>query len=222
MNHMKGNMISSAMAFFIFLFACSKYDVIRGDGRTITETRTVPQFSSVETHYDIRANIIQGTTQEVKATGFENLMAILETEVENGVLRLKYNNRYNTIRNSNVVVNIAVPDISKATIHGSNNIEVSGFQDLQEFEGRIHGSGNIKVSNSMSQLARLLIYGSGRIEAQDLQTKKTEAAIFGSGSVSVSVSDQLEAKIYGSGNINYWGNPSVQTEMQGSGRVIKK
>ncbi|HSF44415.1 MAG TPA: head GIN domain-containing protein [Chitinophagaceae bacterium] len=219
---MKGIMISAAMMAFVFLFSCSKYEAIRGDGRTLTETRIVPQFSSVETHYDIRANIIQGTTQEIKVTGYENLLAILETEVENGVLRLKYNNRYNTIRNGNVVVNITVPAISKATIHGSNNIEVSGFQALQGFEGLIHGSGNIKVSNSTSELAKLLIYGSGRIDAQELQTKRTEASIFGSGNISVTVSEQLEAKIYGSGNVNYWGNPSVQTEMQGSGRVIKK
>lgn len=219
---MKGITISSAMMVFIFLFSCSKYEVIRGDGRTITETRTIPPFSSVETHYDIKANIIQGTTQEVKVTGYENLLAILETEVENGVLRLKYNNRYNTIRNGNVVVNIIVPAISKATIHGSNNIEVTGFRDLQEFEGSIHGSGNIKVSNSVSQLAKLLIYGSGRIDAQELQTKRSEASIFGSGNVFISVSEELEAKIYGSGNINYWGNPAIQTEMHGSGRVIKK
>jgi hypothetical protein len=219
---MKGIILSTALVVSILLFSCSKYDLIRGEGRTLTETHAVPQFSSVETHYDIKANIVQGTTQEVKVTGYENLLAILETEVENGVLRLKYNNRYNTIRNGNIVVNIIVPAISKATIHGSNNIEVSGFQDLKGFEGLIHGSGNIKVSNSKSQLAKLLIYGSGRIDAQGLQTKRTETSIFGSGNIFVSVSEQLEAKIYGSGNVNYWGNPSVQTEMHGSGRVIKK
>lgn len=221
-NHMKGIIYSAAMMILLLMSSCSKYEYIKGDGRTVTETRSVPAFVSVETHYDIKANIVYGTLQEVKVTGYENLLSILDTEVRDGVLKLKYNDRYNTIRNGNVVFNITIPSVEKATIHGSNNIELSGFPDLQGFEGRIHGSGNIKVSNSIAQTAKLLIYGSGRIDAQGLQTKSTEASIFGSGNVFVTVSDHLDAKIYGSGNINYWGNPAVQTEMHGSGRVIRK
>lgn len=222
MNQMKGIILSSAMMILVLTFSCSKYEYIRGGGQTLTETRTVPAFTGVETHYDIKANIIYGTTQEVKVTGYENLLAVLETEVRDGILRLKYNSRYSTIRNGNVVVNITAPLVSKATIHGSNNIEISGFRNSQQFEGLIHGSGNIRVSNSVSDVAKLLIYGSGRIDAKELQTKRTEAGIYGSGNVFVTVSDHLEAKIYGSGNINYWGNPAVQTEMQGTGRVIRK
>jgi hypothetical protein len=197
-------------ASFFTLASCSK-DVLKGSGNTNTQTRSVPAFHSVETHYDIAANIYNGTTQELQVTGYENLLDVLETTVENGVLKLKFNHRYNSVRNVNVVANITLPIVNKTTIHGSGDIAVSNFANGASFNALIHGSGNIKVQNSAFH-----------IEARGLQAKEATADVFGSGDISLSVIDKLKATIHGSGNINYWGNPAVETNIQGSGRVIKK
>ena len=203
------------------LFACRK-DVIRGEGNTITQTKTVAAFTGVETHYDIKAIITYGATQQVEVSGYENLLNVLETPVENGVLKLKFKTGYHTIKNVNVVARLQLPALTSATIHGSNNIEVTGFTNDNAFTGQIHGSGSIKVANSAFEKATLRINGSGDIDARGLQAKEATAHINGSGEVFVSVSDKLIATINGSGNINYWGNPAVETSIQGSGRVVKK
>jgi hypothetical protein len=203
------------------LFSCKK-DVIRGNGNTITQTKTVAPFTAVETHYDIQAIITYGTTQQVEVSGYENLLNILETPVENGVLKLKFNPDYNTVRNVNVVARIQLPALTGATIHGSNNIEVKNFANGNAFTGQIHGSGTLNVSNSAFQVATLRINGSGDIEARGLQAKEATAHINGSGNVSITVADNLNVTVNGSGNVNYWGNPAVEASIQGSGRVIKK
>jgi Putative auto-transporter adhesin, head GIN domain len=213
------NFALAAMA--LLLFSCRK-DVIRGSGNTIEQTKTVAAFDAVEAHYDIKAVISYGNTQSVRVRGYENLLGILETEVENGVLKLKYNHQYNTIRNSNVVAYIQLPALKKATTHGSGDINISGFQQGQELEVRIHGSADITVANSSYQKALLNIYGSGDIDAQTLWAKEAEVNVHGSGYSYITVGDKLKASIYGSGNIYYWGSPVTEVNINGSGRVMKR
>ncbi len=212
-------MLLSAMVFL--LASCEKYD-IKGSGDTISENRTVATFRSVETHYNIKAVITYGPVQELRVTGYENLLAVLETEVNGGVLKLKFADRYHAVKNGNVVAQITLPFIEKATIHGSGDIEIYNFRDVYSIHAIIQGSGNIKISNSKYQFGGLHIYGSGNISSPTLEVRQAEANIYGSGNIFVSVEERLKATINGSGNVNYWGQPAVETLIQGSGRVIKK
>jgi hypothetical protein len=207
---------------FAFLLAsCEKYG-LKGSGDTISEMRTTAPFRSVETHYNIKAVISYGPTQELRVTGYENLIAVLETEVVGGVLKLKFPERYSTVRNGNVVAQVTLPFIEKATIHGSGDIEIYNFRDVYSIHAIVQGSGNIKIANSKYQFAGLHIYGSGNISSQTLEAKEVEANVYGSGNIFVTVEEKLKATINGSGNVNYWGQPAVETVIQGSGRVVKK
>ncbi len=219
----KMNLIIIAVAAILFV-SCKK-DAIRGNGRTVT--RTIPDlasktFSSVEAHYDIDAVITYGNSAEVKVTGYENLLDILEPELDNGVLKLKYNKRYNTIRNGNIRYEIVIPRIERTGIYGSGYIKVKGFLTGNQFTAGIYGSGDITVENSNYQSATLDVYGSGKVEAQGLQVKNAQVNVHGSGHSYISVSERLVVKMFGSGNVNYWGSPVIETSQNGSGRVIKR
>ncbi len=209
------------MAVLLILSSCSK-EVLRGGGTTSTRTLNLPAFSAVESHYDINAVINYGTLQQLSVTGYDNLLNMLDFKVENGVLKLKFNSNYNTIRNGNVVVNITIPAIGKAAIYGSEDIVIAGFAAGNTLNATIHGSGNIRVSNSSYQSALLDVYGSGNIDAQGLQVKQAQANVYGSGNTSLTVADRIKANIFGSGNIYYWGSPVIETTQNGSGRVIKR
>jgi Putative auto-transporter adhesin, head GIN domain len=218
---MKQFFLFLSIATATILTSCSK-DVIKGKGNVGSRTMNVPPFTAIETHADIKAVISYGTSPEVTAAGYDNLLNILDFKVENGVLKLNFNTSYNTIRNGNVAATVKVPVLIAATIHGSENIEVSGFTAGGSFHATIHGSGSIYVNNSNYQSAVLNVHGSGNIEAQGLQTKQAESNIHGSGNSSVSVSEKIVAKIFGSGNLYYWGNPAVEIVRNGSGKVIKR
>lgn len=213
------------IAVVAILFVSCKKDAIRGNGRTIT--RTIPDlasksFTSVEAHYDIDAVITYGTSAEVKVTGYENLLDILEPELDNGVLKLKYSKRYNTIRNGNIRYEIVIPRIERAGIYGSGDIKVKGFLAGNRFTAGIYGSGNITVENSNYQSATVDMYGSGKVEARGLQVRNALVNVHGSGHSNISVSEKLTTKMFGSGNVYYWGNPIIETSQNGSGRVIKR
>jgi hypothetical protein len=213
------------MALTALFFTSCKKDTIRGKGNIITQTLpglASKSFTSVETHYDISAVISYGNIAEVKVTGYENLLNILETEIDNGVLKLKYNKDYNQVKNGNVRFEIVIPRVQRTGIYGSGDIKVKGFLTGTQFTAGIYGSGNITVENSNYESGILDIYGSGKIEAQGLQVNNAFANIYGSGHSYISVSEKLVSKIFGSGNVYYWGNPLLETTQNGSGRVIKR
>lgn len=209
------------MALLFMLSSCSK-ETITGRGETGTRTFQLPDFSAVEAHYDIDAVISSGANREVVLSGYENLLAVLDVKVENGVLKLKYNTNYNYIRKSNVKATIKIPALAKAAIYGSGDVDVNGFNGARGIILGIYGSGNIRVNNSAYDTAVLDIYGSGDIKAQGLRVKEATANVFGSGHTAISVSEKLLARIFGSGDVHYWGSATVQTTQNGSGRVIKQ
>ena len=205
----------------VAVVSCKK-DSIRGTGPVVTRTLSIAGFSSVEAHYDIDAVITYGNIPEVKVTGYENLLDILEPELDNGVLKLKYSKQYNNIRNGNVRFEIIIPRIERAGIYGSGDIKVKGFLTGNQFTAGIYGSGGITVENSNYEEATLDIYGSGKIETQGLQVKNALVNVYGSGNSYISVSEKLITKIFGSGDVYYWGSPVVEITQNGSGRVVKR
>jgi hypothetical protein len=207
-----------ALAAIFALTACTK-DAIRGNGTISTREIPAAAFTAVESHYDIKAIIRYGATRNVKATGYDNLLDILDFSVENNTLKLKFNQQYNQVRGSNVVAEITVPVLERVAIHGSNDIEVRDIQAGTAFSARIHGSGNIRVFNSRYDTTSLHVHGSGDIDAQGLQVKVAEANIHGHGDILVRATEKMKAGIYGNGNIHVWGNPQLQTEIRGNGRV---
>lgn len=209
------------IALAIIFTSCCK-EIIRGKGNIGSITMNVPTFTAVETHSDIKAIISYATYLEVTATGYENLLNILDFKVENGVLKLNFNTTYNTIRNGNIVATIKLPVLSSAVIHGNKNLEVSDFSNGASFNAAIHGNGNILVRNCNYQSAVLEIHGRGSIEAQGLQIKEAVSSIHNSGNCSVSVTDKLVAKIFAAGNIYYWGNPLLEIALNGNGKVVKR
>lgn len=201
--------------------ACQK-NMIRGNGLQGSRFLTLPAFSQVELHHDIKANISYGTTQTMKVSGYENLLDILDLHVDGNTLKIKFNDQYYNIRNNNVVADISLPMLSKAVINGSGNLSIAGFQQGSQMEAFINGSGNIEMANCEYEKAFLTVNGSGDINSKGLLAKEVNADIYGSGQISISVIEKLVARIFGSGNVYYWGNPIVEVSLNGSGRVIRK
>lgn len=214
-------MLTLVVTAMMLLSSCKKDDMIRGGGSTGNRKLALPAFHSVETHYDIGARITYGNTQEVTATGYQNLLNILDFSVENQVLKLKFNRQYNTIRNNNVIAHITLPAIQSAAIHGSNQIEISGFA-VPELRSRIHGSGAIRIKSSTAEKVKIDIHGSGNVDADELTSQEAQVMVHGSGNTWITATNRLEATIQGSGNVYYSGNPQAQIQINGSGRVVKR
>ncbi len=205
----------------IVMASCTKTSVV-GDGPVITETRSLPGFTSVRLEGSVHANIVKGTTTSVQVAGYQNLVSLYESEVQNGVLVLKLKDGLFNVRNNNLSVNVVVPSLRSASTHGSGDINFSGFIG-QEFNGDINGSGSLYATNCDYQRANLQVNGSGSVYARDLVAGSTSARINGSGKIETTTLINLTVRITGSGNVYYWGAPGLEDfQVSGSGRIFKK
>lgn len=213
--------IIALLAVVITATSCSK-NSISGSGSTITQNRTVAPFSAVQMEGSSNVVITQGAQQKVEVAGYENLLPIYETYVQNGTLVLKFKNDYYNIHNNNIRVNLTVNDLSKIGVNGSGQFAVKNFNS-NSLTALINGSGDVMVENSIYNTADLKVNGSGQIRAQQLKVKQADVEINGSGTIDINCTESLNATIHGSGEINYWGSPAeVTIDVSGSGKVRKK
>ena len=201
--------------------SCSKHS-IRGSGSTVIEPRSIGSFTTIQSNADIKIFISYGIAQKVEVKGYENLVAITETNVANNKLTIRYNDKYFNVRNSNIELYITIPVLTAAATTGSGDVWINGFRNAATLDAMINGSSNFNISNCSYTMSRFDVNGSGNIKASGLTAKNTEATIHGSGDIEISCSDNLKARIYGSGEIRYWGNPLLDVQISGSGRVRKQ
>ncbi len=220
--------------------SCKKnvFNSIVGKGGTVTETRQITGFNSIDLSIDANVIYTQDASYYVEISGQDNVLNVLTTEVSGGELEIDFSKWVR--KHSNITIIIHSPDIKELEVSGSGSIETSGpinttDMDLEvsgsgnivvsnlttsDMEASISGSGNIEVNGGTVTNQEAKISGSGNIDFEYLQAANSACKISGSGSVTVWVTTQLDASISGSGDIKYTGTPIVNTHISGSGQVI--
>lgn len=205
----------------LLLNSCTKS--IRGHGESITETRSIDAISSVQLEGTAIVDIIQGNVQVVTVSGYENLVSLFLTEVNNGNLVLRFKDPYYRVRKNNIRVTLVVPDIQLVRSNGSGQINISNFFNKPYLASSVNGSGNITIANSSFLRAELKVNGTGNIYALGCTALEANTEIFGSGNIEITCSQKISAFVYGSGNIDYWGRPAItNTLVSGTGRIRRK
>ena len=142
--------------------------------------------------------LTQSNTQSFRIEASDKITALLETEVKNGLLTIKWSK--NKVRHSEKIkIYISMKEVAGLAISGSADIEIAGTQ----------------TANSLS----IAISGSGDVKASELQVKNLKTKISGSGNCKVNVFKRLDATISGSGNVYYKGRPIINGKLAGSERI---
>ncbi len=204
----------------------------KGKGPVKTETRNVSDFHGIELNLsgDVEVRVADQFSVEVQAQ--ENLLPLLKTEVENGQLRIYFDE--NVSNSDNLKILVSGPSFDNLNVAGSGKITVttpiqsermtaaiSGSGDLiiqqatfGALECSISGSGGMELGGT-ANATEIHISGSGDVNAKQLTSNELRAEIAGSGSVTANVVQVLKADIAGSGDIFYTGDPSVESNVAG-------
>ena len=216
--------------------ACTK---VVGDGPTVTETRTVSNFS--ELGLSISGDVIfkQDNDYKLEIRAQENILDIIETTVIGNELQIKFKNDVRVRTHDPILVTLSAPNVSSFRLSGSGNLrttgpiqsdhlklKISGSGSIfipsitsSKLETEISGSGDIAVTGGVATEEHLRVSGSGSIDLLQVVSKIAETTTSGSGTMRVNVSEKLDASISGSGNVHYKGNPVVTAHISGSGKV---
>lgn len=213
----------TSVLFLLSLLFSSCTKSIRGHGDSITETRSVDAVTSVQLEGTAIVDIVQGNVQVVTVSGYENLVPIFLTEVNNGNLVLRFKDPYYRVRKNNIRVTVVLPDLQQVRSNGSGQVNISNFFNKSYLAGSVNGTGNITIANFSFLRVSLKVNGTGNIYALGCTALEAETEIFGSGNIELTCSQKISAFVYGSGNIDYWGRPAISnTLVSGTGRIRRK
>lgn len=228
-------LISFAFIVLTVLTSCEK---VRGKGEVIEETRTVNSFTRLVMAVGGKTYYTQGNDFSVRIKAQRNILDVIQTQVENGQLKVKFKN-VNVGSHEEIQVFITAPNLSRLEVSGSGDFIVdepitvddlelliagSGRINISELEAnrlntRTSGSGDMAILDGNADNTTVEISGSGNTNLLNFNSKEADVSISGSGNVQLSVSERLDARISGSGNISYKGSPQVNSQVTGSGKI---
>jgi Putative auto-transporter adhesin, head GIN domain len=213
---------------------------VTGSGTPKTESRNVTDFTGVGVSIPAKVTIIQGDKEGVTLEGDDNILAVIETEVERGSLKLRFNERgmnvktktplrvtvhaktvdHLSVAGSGDILSDAIKsDTFKASIAGSGDINLKKLT-AENVRASISGSGNFSAGGKAANV-EVSIAGSGDVKVGTLESDKVKISIAGSGDATVWAKQNLSMSVAGSGDVKYYGNPEVKKSIAGSGSSKK-
>ncbi len=236
------------MKFFIIIICVAVFcgscyiglngDSYTGNGNVRTETRNLGSFTGVKTSGSIDVEISSGDAFSVSVEDDDNILPIIITKVENGILNVHYKNNI-SISDDHAKVYIKAPSLDKIISSGSANVvitdlvknnrkieisvsgsgDVKGGVDAPRVQASIGGSGNVSLEGRTKDFEGR-VSGSGDMNCSGLQSENATVSVSGSGNLHVFASVSLKARASGSGDVYYRGNPSSpEIHTSGSGSV---
>jgi hypothetical protein len=213
-----------------------------GSGNIVQETRSVTGATGVELRGVANLTIEQGAPEELILQTDDNLLALILTDVEGGILVIRSAPGFDLQPSQTMEANlrlisidsimltgvggITVPDLTttqlELTKSGVGSIEIVDL-DAQTLDVLMSGIGDISVDGGQvnDQLITLTLGSLGDYNAENLSSLTVVVEIAGSGSATVRVNTTLNANITGSGTVFCHGSPVVTRTGNGSGSVLK-
>ena len=236
-------LFTTLLASSILFSSCSDDGICtQGQGRIVTETFDLDDFSGIDLSESADVTITQGDIQKVTVTGHGNIIDLLETSVRNGIWQIDLER--GCYRDYELSIDILIPYVHAISISGSRIVYVDAFEDQNNLDIDISGSRKIELERfkdpknldfriscsgdvigydhfDILQNLDIRISGSGNYDAYPIETDNADIKISGSGDCYTTVLNVLDVDISGSGRVRYHGNPTVNKNISGSGSVKK-
>lgn len=218
-------LIIASFAFLFLLTSCDDgfglFDTkrITGKGAMEKQDRDAKDFKGIDLMASADVIIKQGATYKVIVEGQQNILDILETVVDNGILSVKFKDGSWNLNFDKLNVYIETPSVSSIEISGSGNLTLESAFNADDLDIKLSGSGNIKTADGLiAKKINVEISGSGDIKMGSTTATELKAAILGSGNFDVKgTAEKATLTITGSGDIDAYDFMTKSTEAQSTG-----
>lgn len=212
---------------------------VRGSGQVSTESRQVHGFHSVDLAGVATMTVKRGSTEALTVQAEDNLLPLLRTDVEGGVLRIGPRQGTAVAPTKPIHYDLTASQLDALHVTGAATVDARDMNADQfrlEVTGASHvdltnlatssltvdvtGAGAVKASGQATRQT-VTISGAGSYSAQDLSSQQATVEVSGSGDCAMRVSNSLSVSISGAGHVGYVGSPTVQQKISGLGSVTK-
>ena len=227
-----------------FLTSCDKdhlFDCLKSTGPLISESRTVSDFNRIDVYNNPEVIITQDNINSVTVEAGGHIISGITTEIENGILTIRNENKCNWVRSysKTIAVYVHVKKLDIIQHHGHSTIFSTNQLQNTTFDLNVWNSGDINISiqadstfarqhttvgdmtlNGYSGYCFFYSNGNGFAYDSNLMVKNATVIQRGTGDSYVNVSQHLDVEIHDSGNVYYSGNPQISSTITGAGRLI--
>ena len=210
---------------------------VEGNGHIIEEQRGLSGFTAVANDSSLPVSIVVGSDFSVLVRIDSNLVGLLVSRVDGGVLRLEEVAPFHATDSSGV--SIVLPALDAAHNVGSGDMTVSGVQGSGGVDLTCAGSGSLSFSGTTGALdaeltgsgslslvgsggfTSIRLTGSGSADASAFAAEGATLDVSGSGSVLANVAGDATLTTTGSGSITATLNGGNATfSVEGSGSIV--
>ncbi len=192
---------------------------VKGSGRTASEVRDLTGFRAVDVGGVFQVEIIAQKDYAVEIEADDNLLGLIKTEVRDGVLHIRTENKISP-RNS-IRVRISAPDIERLDVSGAAKVNVSDLKN-STFTVDSSGASKITLAGESSKL-NIDVSGATKVDAENLISENASIESSGASRASVNVSGELSADASGASKIVYSGTPTnIIEKTSGASKVSAK
>ena len=206
-------------------------DCLTGSGMVVTEIRQLESFDTLHINRRLEVTLIEDSVDYVSIRGGENLIPQFITEVKNGALTLKNDNRCNFVRSYKIPIQMEVhfTKLRKVISYGSSIINCPDTIHQKDLTFEFWNSStdlNLLVDNSQLEIIQhtgasnvfvkgrtdnLLVYSAslGFGDYDELSCKNVYVQTLSSADCRVFADSTFYFKVNGNGNIYYKGNGEV-------------
>lgn len=215
-----------------------------GSGKSVVETRNVGAFQAIDLSGSMDLRVTQAAAEAVRVKADDNLVALIETVVENSpqgpVLKVRWKKGESIRMRGTPVVEIDAVKLQALTSRGSGDVMVGSLRtpalavtlagsgdakfdalEADDVTVRVAGSGDVSARGNARRL-NVSIAGSGDLSLGGLHADDVSVDIAGSGDAVVHARSTLKVSIAGSGDVVYSGSPVVTQRIAGSGSVARR
>lgn len=232
------NVIAKIIAFTLFLASLvSCFQGIQGNGTIISENRNISEsFSEIKVQQGINLFLSQGNNVDLKVETDENLMELLISEVDNGVLKLYFKENVYLAKAKNVYLTTSqiskLESSSGATVLSETTFESNSLELDASSGSSIKMKINAQqVKTSSSSGSRIVLEGTAStfsgdsssgstIDAERLESSNATVSASSGSSISIFASENLKASASSGANIHYKGTPKQVSKDNSSGGNI--
>lgn len=191
----------------------------QGDGKVAEESRGLSdRFTRVEASGINGLNIECGSSEEkVQLQGESNILPLIETRVEDGVLHIGPKDGASFSTNQPIQVTLFMDNLDNLELSGSVNSQVKGLHS-DRLGLDLSGSSSVKLEGTARRLD-LDMSGASSASAMGLLVDDVRAEMSGASSAMVSPKERLVVDGSGASRVAYQGNPVVNKDLSGAARL---
>ena len=210
---------------------------VQGSGRIVSQARQPGPFQGVELAMAGHVEVRTGGDDTLTIEGDDNIVPLIDTVVENGVLVIRPTKKNIQLSGRKVRIVVQARDVNNLGVAGSGLLEAkrvradkltlevagSGTLDIGGIEAKtvevgVAGSGRVRATGT-TQKAEISIAGSGKADTSRLAAQQAAVSVSGSGQAVLTARQSINANVTGSGDVGYYGDAQLTKAIAGSGTV---